>query len=139
MADHFKQSRPHVVVEILGWEFLLSRPGEPGAHFGGEFISGIGRDRMNQHFQVPPSIISRSSAAYAAKTRIHILIMRLEPVTKRGPQHARSGTRRAALHDEMLAIKEISRVSPVERKGLETWKWTENGGGPFPPVAQHIA
>src|SRR5258707_12396316 len=38
----------------------------------------------------------------------------------------------------MLAIKEISRVSPVERKWLETWKRTEDGGGPFPPVAQHI-
>jgi hypothetical protein len=47
MADHFKQSRPHVVVEILGWEFLLSRPREPRAHVGTEFISGIGRDRMN--------------------------------------------------------------------------------------------
>src|SRR5260370_18554733 len=38
----------------------------------------------------------------------------------------------------MLAIKEISRVPAVERKWLETWKRTEDGGGPFPPVAQHI-
>src|ERR1700687_1156345 len=38
----------------------------------------------------------------------------------------------------MLAIKEISGVSPVERKWLETWKRTEDGGGPFPPVAQHV-
>ncbi len=47
MADDFKERRPHVVVEILRGEFLLSRPGEPGAHFRGKFISGIGRDRMN--------------------------------------------------------------------------------------------
>src|SRR5713226_8376729 len=38
----------------------------------------------------------------------------------------------------MLPIKEIGRVSPVERKWLETREWTKNGGGPFPPVAQHI-
>src|ERR1700694_5426118 len=47
MADHFKERRAHIVVEILGWEFLLSRPGEPRAHVGREFISGISRDRMN--------------------------------------------------------------------------------------------
>ena len=64
--------------------------------------------------------------------------MRLEPIAKCGPQHTRSRARRAAFHDEMLAIKEISGVSTVEGKGLETRKRTEEGGGPFPPVAQHI-
>src|SRR5208282_4708712 len=38
----------------------------------------------------------------------------------------------------MLAIKEISRVPAVERKWLEARKRTENGGSPFPAVAQHI-
>src|ERR1700730_4628233 len=64
--------------------------------------------------------------------------MRLEPVAKRGPQHARGRARRAALHHEMLAVKEISGVSPVKRKGLKTWKGPEDSGGPFPSVAQQI-
>src|SRR4029077_17317911 len=64
--------------------------------------------------------------------------MRLEPVAKCGSQHARSRARRATLHDEMLAIKEISGVPTVERKGLEPRKWAEHSGGPFPPVARHI-
>ncbi len=53
MADHFKERRAHVIVEILGGEFLLSRPREPGADVGGksgrEFVSDI-VDRVNQHF-----------------------------------------------------------------------------------------
>src|SRR5713101_488184 len=69
---------------------------------------------------------------------MHVLVMRLEPVAKRGSQHARGGTRCATLHHVMLPIKEISGVPAVERKWLETGKRSENGGGPFPPVTQHI-
>src|SRR3982074_3618604 len=64
--------------------------------------------------------------------------MRLEPVAKRGPQHARGRPRRAALHDEMLAVQEISGVSPIKRKGPKTWKGPEDSGGPFPSIAQQI-
>ena len=42
MADHFKQRRAHIVVEILGGEFLLSRPRESGANVSGKLVSGIG-------------------------------------------------------------------------------------------------
>src|SRR5271169_594365 len=63
--------------------------------------------------------------------------MCLEPVAERRSEHAGGGKRRATLHDEMLAIKEISRVPAVETKWLETGKRSEGGGRPFPPVAQH--
>src|SRR5208283_4727038 len=75
--------------------------------------------------------------AHAAETCIYILVMRLEPVAKRWPQHAGGGARRATLHDEVLAIEEICRVAGVERKPLEARKGCEKRGSPFPPVAKH--
>src|SRR5580658_4426927 len=37
IADHFKERRAYVVVEVLGRKFLLSRPRESSSHIGGEF------------------------------------------------------------------------------------------------------
>src|ERR1039458_5190336 len=57
---------------------------------------------------------------HAAESGIHILVVSLKPVAKCGPQHARSGARRPALHDEVFAIEKVSRVTTVERIWLET-------------------
>jgi len=72
---------------------------------------------------------------YAAEARIYVLVMCLEPVTKRRTKHTGGSARRAALHDEVFAIKEISRVPLVERKGPEARERTEDGRGPLPSVA----
>src|SRR5208283_5292238 len=57
-ANYFKERRAHVVIEVLGGEFLLSRQREPLTHIGGEFVSdtakrvrvnGVGVNRVKQH------------------------------------------------------------------------------------------
>jgi hypothetical protein len=72
---------------------------------------------------------------YAAEARVYVLVMRLEPVSKGRTKHTGGSARRAALHDEMFAIKEISRVPRVERKGPEASERTEHGRGPLPSIA----
>src|SRR5208337_860548 len=79
-----------------------------------------------------------SLAPNAAKTRIDILVVRLEPVAKGRAQHARGGARRSTFHDEVLAIKKIGGVATVKRKWLESGEWSKNGGGPLPPIAEQI-
>ena len=64
--------------------------------------------------------------------------MCLKPVTKRGPQHARRRARRSTLHNEMLAIKKISRVAAIKRKRLESWERRENRRRPLPTISQHV-
>src|SRR6267378_2621364 len=48
-ADHFKKRRTHVVVQILGEQFLLSRLSESGTHIRGKLVGGVSGDRMRQH------------------------------------------------------------------------------------------
>ena len=43
MADHFKERRAHVVVEVFGGEFLLLRAGESFADVRSKFVSDIVR------------------------------------------------------------------------------------------------
>src|SRR5712692_6683394 len=64
--------------------------------------------------------------------------MRLEPVSERPPQHARCGARRATLHHIVLAVKEICRVTRLERHRSESWKRRELRPRPLPPVPQKI-
>src|ERR1019366_3062095 len=101
-ADYFKQGRAHIVVKVLGEKFLLSWPGETGTHVRGKFVSGIGGNRVDKHSK------SLRSVAYAAETGVHILVVGLEPVAKRGPKHACGRTHRAPLHDEVLAVEKVS-------------------------------
>ena len=83
---------------------------------------------MNKHEATPRSSID------TAKSRIHVLVMRLKPVAERRTQHAGSRTRRAAFHDEMLSIEEVGGVSAVERKRLESRKRPKYCGRPFPTI-----
>src|SRR3974390_1623247 len=78
------------------------------------------------------------SILHAAKGRIYVLVVPLEPVAKCRPQHARCRARRTALHDEVLAIKEISGITTVERKRLEARKWGKDRRSPLPSIAQHV-
>src|SRR5690348_1147777 len=64
--------------------------------------------------------------------------MRLEPVAKRSPQHARRRPRRPAFHHEMLAVEKIRRVAGIKWKRLESGKRFERRRGPFPSVAKQI-
>src|SRR5580704_18759473 len=75
---------------------------------------------------------------HAAKASVDVLVMGLEPVAKCGAQHARGSAWRAALHDEVFAIKKVSGIARVKRKGLEPRKRCEYSGCPLPPIAQHI-
>src|SRR5580704_11827948 len=75
---------------------------------------------------------------HAAKASVDVLVMGLEPVAKCGSQHARGSAWRAALHDEVFAIKKVSGIARVKRKGLEPRKRCEYSGCPLPPIAQHI-
>src|ERR1019366_3459061 len=72
----------------------------------------------------------------AAKTGVRERIVRLEPIAKRSPQHARSGPRRCSLHDVMLVVKEIGRIAGVKRKRLKTGKRGEDCARPLPSVAE---
>src|SRR5215470_1113691 len=80
-----------------------------------------------------PSVIART-----AKSGIDVLVMRLEPVTERCPQHASRGPRRSALHDIVFSVKEICRISGIKRERHETGKRLKWGRGPFPSIAQHV-
>src|SRR5208282_4875294 len=78
------------------------------------------------------------SMIHAAESRIYILVVSLEPVAKRRPQHAPSGARRAALHDKVFSIEKIRGVSPVKRKRLESRERGENTGSPLPSIPHHV-
>src|SRR5258708_39396616 len=75
--------------------------------------------------------------AHAAKSGVCELVMRLEPVAERAPQHACRGARRPAFQDEVLAIKELGGGSAVEREWFESGEGGEFSGSPLPPVADH--
>src|SRR5580704_1312414 len=64
--------------------------------------------------------------------------MRLEPVSKRPPQHARSGARRAAFHYVVLAVKEILSVARIEGHTREARERSERRSRPFPAVSDHV-
>src|SRR4051795_4666444 len=101
MADHLEQSRADIVVKILGRQLFLTRAGETVMNVVGKLVGGIARYRMDQH----GLLLSRD--VHAAKTRIHILVVRLEPVAEGRPQHAGSRAWRPAFHHKMLSIKEV--------------------------------
>src|SRR5260370_35500439 len=75
--------------------------------------------------------------AHAAKSGVCKLVMRLEPVAERAPQHARCGARRPAFQDEVLAIEEIGGVSAVEREWFESGDRCKLSRRPLPPLAEH--
>ena len=79
-----------------------------------------------------------SLIVYAAKSRIYILIMRLEPIPERRPQHAFRRPRGPAFHHVMLAIEKIRRISRIKIECLESREWREHRGRPLPAVPQHV-
>src|SRR6266699_1144971 len=64
--------------------------------------------------------------------------MRLEPISERPPQHARRGSRRAALHHVVFAVEEIYGVARIERHGRESRKRRKLRSRPLPPVPHKI-
>src|SRR5437879_13032320 len=64
--------------------------------------------------------------------------MRLEPVSKRSPQHARSGARRATLHHIVVAVEEICGIVRIERHWCKPRKWRELRPRPLPTVPHEI-
>src|SRR6202040_2645759 len=76
-------------------------------------------------------------AAYAAKSGVGKLVVRLKPVAECAPQHAGRGARRSAFQDKVFAIEKIGGVTAVERERLESGERSELGGSPLPTIAQH--
>src|SRR5260370_75497 len=74
----------------------------------------------------------------ATERCVDIRIMRLEPISERPPQHARSGARRATLHHIVLAVKEVCGVARIEGHGRKSWKWRKLRPRPLPPVPHEI-
>src|SRR5438132_8476329 len=74
----------------------------------------------------------------ATERRVDVRIMRLQPISKRPAQHARCGARRAALHHVVLAVKEICRVTRIERHGRESRKRCKLRSRPLPAVPHKI-
>src|SRR5215468_9848054 len=64
--------------------------------------------------------------------------MWLEPVTEGTAQHAGGCARRAALHDVVLAVKEIRGIARIKRHSGESGERAKNGARPFPAVADKI-
>src|ERR1700730_9474330 len=77
-ADHFKKRRAHVVVQILGEQFLLSRLSESGTHIRGKLVGGISGDRMRQH----SSNLLERLATHTTESGINVLVVWLEPVAE---------------------------------------------------------
>src|SRR4029077_3541992 len=74
--------------------------------------------------------------AYAAKSRVDILIMRLKPVAERPAKHRGFRARRTALHHVMFGIEEVCGVARLNRKGLESLEGREDSRRPLPSVSQ---
>src|SRR6202158_5843323 len=72
MADHLKQSGAHIVVKVLGEKLFLSRSRESGTDVRGEFVSGIGGNRVDKHFLIPPIIGLHISRLHSGNQRTHI-------------------------------------------------------------------
>src|SRR5215472_9413404 len=85
-----------------------------------------------------PRSFAARSALNAAKFRVHIRIMRLEPIPERSSQQTRRRARRTALQDEVLTIKEICRIPGIERERLEPREGSEWCARPLPAVADKI-
>src|ERR1700674_2339734 len=85
-----------------------------------------------------PRSLLQSLVFDAPKLRVHVRVMRLEPVAERPAQHASGCARRTTLHHEVLAIEEIRGISGIERKGLEPWKRRELRARPFPTIPHEI-
>src|SRR5579864_9606530 len=80
-----------------------------------------------------------ASVGHAAESRIHVLVMRLEPVAEGTPQHACGSARRSAFHDVVLAVEKVGGVAGIKRKALEARERSEERRRPFPAIAQEIA
>src|SRR5581483_11588701 len=48
-ADHFEQSRAHIVIQIFRGQLFLAAACEAGTNVGGEFVNGLRRDGVGQH------------------------------------------------------------------------------------------
>src|SRR5512136_723518 len=74
----------------------------------------------------------------AAELRVDVRVARAEPVAERRPQQLAGSGGRSALHDEVLAVEEISRVLRVGRRRAEAGERREGSAGPFPAVADQL-
>src|SRR5688572_4327365 len=84
-----------------------------------------------------PARTRGSALQGTAESSVCILIVRLEPVAEGAPQHAFGGSSGATLHHIMFAVEKVRGITFVERERLETGKWLEQGGCPFPAICQH--
>ena len=80
----------------------------------------------------------RASAFDAAEGSVDIRIMRLEPVAKRPPQHARGRARRAAFHHEVFPVEEIRGIAGIKRERFKPRKRREKRARPFPSIAGKV-
>src|ERR1700686_1072951 len=85
-----------------------------------------------------PCLYASALVFDAAKLRVHVRIMRLEPVAERPAEHARCRARRTALHHEVLAIEEIRGIPGIERKWLESRERRKRRARPFPAIPDEI-
>src|ERR1700680_2943431 len=85
-----------------------------------------------------PRFLLWTSVFNAAKRRVHVRVMRLEPVSERPAKHAGGRARRTTLHYEVLPIEEIRGVPGIERKWLEPGKRGEWRARPFPTISHQI-
>src|SRR5579859_7574088 len=76
---------------------------------------------------------------YSPEFFVDVRIMRLKPVPEGSPQHARSRSRRPALHHVVLPIEEIRGIAGIKGHRRESRKWRERRSGPFPAVAYQVA
>ena len=136
-ADHFKQRRADFVVKIFGGKFFLAGAAQSGAHLAGKIRPRMLSDHRGSH-GVSSIPLRRVLVFDAAKLRVHVRVMRLEPVAERPPQHARGRARRTALHHEVLPIEEIRGIPGIERKWLEPGKGRKRRARPFPAIPHEI-
>src|SRR5579884_2615610 len=79
-----------------------------------------------------------ASVGYAPESRIHVLVMRLEPVAEGTPQHACGGARRSAFHDVVLAVEKVGGVAGIKRKALKAGERSEERRRTFPAITKKV-
>src|SRR5215469_3679899 len=93
---------------------------------------GIGQHRGSQAARSPQLVFN------AAECGVHVRVIRLEPVSKRPPQHTGGCAGGAALHHVVLSVKKIGRITRIEGHRRETREWRKRRSCPLPTVAHNI-
>src|SRR4029077_14969468 len=72
---------------------------------------------------------------HATESSVDILIVRLEPIAKRRPQHAGRGAHRRAFHYVVPSIEEVRGVDGIKLICMKARERFERARRPFPSVA----